>query len=116
MKTIKPSELSPEPVEFNGELIPGVTIRWLIKREDGADKFAMRYFEVEKDVLIPEHKHPWEHEIFILEGKAIITEGDEARTVDAGTAVYIKPDAPHSYKNIGDGKLVFLCIIPYTKV
>ncbi|BAL80342.1 cupin domain-containing protein [Caldisericum exile] len=116
MKTIKPEELKPEPVEFNGAYIPGVTIRWLIKKEDGAERFAMRYFELEPGAVIPEHHHEWEHEIFILQGKLIITEGDEERTVESGTAVFIKPNAPHSYKNIGDTKALMLCLIPYLKI
>lgn len=116
MKTIKPNELPPEPVEFNGALIPGVTIRWLIKREDGAKNFAMRYFEIDKGAVIPEHNHHWEHEIFILKGKVKIAVSGEERIVDEGTAVYIEPDAPHSYENVGDSTLVMLCLIPYTKV
>ena len=116
MKVVKPEELKPEAVEFNGAYIPGVTIRWLIKREDGAEHFAMRYFELEPGAVIPEHHHEWEHEIFILQGKLIITEGTEERVVESGTAVFIKPNAPHSYKNIGDTKVLMLCVIPYLKL
>ena len=113
MKVVKPQDLKPEPVEFNGSVIPGVTIRWLIKKEDGAPNYAMRYFEMEKGASIPEHHHPWEHEIYFLQGKCLLTEDDEERVVDAGTAVFIKPNARHSYKNVGDGKCAFLCIIPH---
>jgi len=115
MKTIKPEEINAEPVEFNESVIPGVTIRWLIKENDGAKRFAMRYFELEKGTVIPEHHHPWEHEIFVLKGRVLITEDNEERVVEEGTAVFIKPDTPHSYKNIGQDKLVFLCLIPYLK-
>ncbi len=115
MKTIKPEEINPQPVEFNGAYIPGVTIRWLIKKEDGAERFAMRYFELEKGAVIPEHQHEWEHEIFILQGKVLITEGSEEHTVEKGTAVFIRPNLPHSYKNTGDEKVLMLCLIPYLK-
>lgn len=113
MKKIKPEELEPQPVEFNGAYTPGVTIRWLIKKEDGAERFAMRYFEIEPGAVIPEHTHEWEHELFVLQGKLQITEDDRVETVEANTAVFIKPNARHSYKNIGDTKALMLCLIPY---
>ena len=45
-----------------------VKVRWLITKEMGAKNFAMRVFEIEPDGYSPLHKHPWEHEVFILEG------------------------------------------------
>jgi quercetin dioxygenase-like cupin family protein len=116
MKVVKPLDLPPEPVEFNGAIIPGVTIRWLIKKDDGARNFAMRYFEIDKNAVIPEHKHPWEHEIFILQGKVKVTVNGDEKIVEGGSALYIEPDAPHAYENTGDQTLVMLCLIPYTKV
>jgi quercetin dioxygenase-like cupin family protein len=115
MKIVKPLDLKPEPVKFNGEVINGVTIRWLITKEDGAPNYAMRYFEMDPGVVIPEHHHPWEHEIYFLQGKCLVTEGDEEHIVEKGTAVFIKPGLPHSYKNVGDEKVIFLCIIPHQK-
>jgi quercetin dioxygenase-like cupin family protein len=115
MKTIKLEEINAQPVEFNGSVIPGVTIRWLIKESDGAKRFAMRYFELERGVVIPEHHHLWEHEIFVLKGKGEITVNNVKKEVSEGTAIFIEPDALHAYKNIGPGKLVFLCLIPYLK-
>jgi quercetin dioxygenase-like cupin family protein len=115
MKTIKPEEINAEQVEFNGSVIPGVTIRWLITKSDGAKRFAMRYFELEKGTVIPEHHHLWEHEIFVLKGKGEITVNNVKKEVSEGTAIFIEPDAPHAYKNIGEDRLVFLCLIPYLK-
>ena len=115
MKIVKPFDLEPQPVEFNGSVIKGVTIRWLIKKEDGAPNYAMRYFEMEKGAVIPEHHHPWEHEIYFLQGKCLVTEGEEEHIVDKDTAVFIRPNLPHSYKNVGDEKCAFLCIIPHQK-
>lgn len=113
MKIVKPQELKPEPVEFNGALIDGVTIRWLIKKDDGATNFAMRFFEIEKGAVIPEHQHPWEHEIYILKGKVKVTVSGKESIVEAGTALYIEPDAPHAYENVGEETINMLCLIPY---
>jgi len=43
-------------------------VRWLITKEIGAKNFAMRLFEMEPGGYSPLHSHPWEHEVFILEG------------------------------------------------
>ncbi len=115
MKIVKPFDLKPEPVGFNGETIKGVTIRWLIKEEDGAQNYAMRYFEMEPGAAIPEHHHPWEHEIYFLQGKCLVSEGKEEHVAEKDTAVFIRPNLPHSYKNIGEEKVAFICIIPYQK-
>ncbi len=113
MKVVKPFEIPAQPVEFNGSVIKGVTIRWLIKKEDGAPNYAMRYFEMEPGAEIPEHSHPWEHEIYFLQGRCRVTEGEEEVIAEKDTALFIRPGLPHSYKNIGDEKAVFLCIIPH---
>ncbi len=115
MKTIKPTEMRAEPAKLDEKVLDGVTIRWLITDKDGANNFAMRYFEMEPGTVIPEHHHPWEHEIFVLKGKCRITEGEKEQIVDAGTAAFIRPNYPHSYKNVGKEKVVFLCLIPYLK-
>lgn len=113
MKVVRPEEISTSSVEMNGAKVDGATIRWLIKDSDGAKNFAMRYFELKKDAVIPIHTHPWEHEVFVLEGKVLITEGDESTEAGPNTAIFVRPDQPHSYKNIGEGRLKFLCLIPY---
>ncbi len=90
----------------------GTYIQWLISKEQGAENYAMRLFTVEPGGVIAKHQHPWEHEIFILEGKGIIGAGDEEVEVSAGNFVYIEPSIPHWYRNTGNGEWKFLCIIP----
>jgi quercetin dioxygenase-like cupin family protein len=46
-------------------------VRWLITKEIGAENFAMRLFEMDPGGFSPLHRHPWEHEVFILEGKGL---------------------------------------------
>jgi len=90
-------------------------IRWLIRKEDGAPNFAMRVFEVEPGGHIKAHSHPWEHEIFVLEGVGDIRIGDRVYRVTSGFFVYIPPNVEHEYWNKGDKSLVFICLIPHTK-
>ncbi len=90
-------------------------IRRLIRKEDGAPNFAMRVFEVEPGGHIKAHSHPWEHEIFILQGVGDIRIGDRIYRVTSGFFIYIPPNIEHEYWNKGDKPLVFICLIPHIK-
>lgn len=108
------SEIPAEPV--GEDMATGTTIRWLIHKEDGALLFAMRMFEVRPGGHIKAHKHPWEHEIFILEGKGRIRIGEKSYDVSEGYFVYIPPNVEHEYWNTSDSVLRFLCIIPHRHI
>lgn len=95
-----------------GEGTRGVKVRWLITEETGARNFAMRLFEVEPGGYSPLHSHPWEHEIFILEGEGIAIGEDGARPLKEGDVIFIPPGERHQLKNTGEEKLMFLCLIP----
>jgi len=90
-----------------------VQVRWLITRDDGAENFAMRYFEIGVGGKSAHHAHDWEHEVFILDGEGLVVCGDEKRRVGPGYAIFIPPDVPHHFENLGDDTLGFLCLIPY---
>ena len=115
MKIADPSKMGGKPVEMNGEVLEGVTIRWLIAKGEGAKNFFMRYFEMEAGAVISLHNHSWEHEIYLLKGKCKVIVGEEEKIVDEGVALYIEPDIPHAYENVGTEKVVFLCMIPNIK-
>ncbi len=100
---------------IDGERTKGVWIQWLIREEQGAENYALRLFTMEPGGIIPKHQHPWEHEIFVLEGEGIIGAGDREVRVKAGKFLYIEPDVPHWYRNESDGEFKFLCIIPIRK-
>jgi quercetin dioxygenase-like cupin family protein len=87
-------------------------IRWLITEKDGAKNFAMRMFEIDKDGYTPYHSHPWEHEVFVLEGEGKLLGDREEYRFEKGYVLFIPSGEPHQFKNTGDGKLKFLCIIP----
>jgi len=94
---------------------PGVKIRWLIKREEGAPNFAMRYFELEPEAESPHHSHGWEHEVFILDGQCNVFCDGQEKTVSEGYVVYIPPKSVHHFANIGESRLRFLCLVPHKK-
>ena len=90
----------------------GVTIRWLISKDDGAPRFQMRLFEIAPGGHSPLHTHEWEHEVFILEGEGILTFEGEENPFSAGHFVFVPEGREHSFRNTGSGRLAFLCMVP----
>jgi quercetin dioxygenase-like cupin family protein len=97
--------------------MPGATgckVRWLVDEQDGAPTFALRQFEVAPGGFTPRHSHPYEHEVFVLEGEGEILEADQPRPLRPGTVVYVAPDELHQFRNTGATPLKFLCLVPHS--
>jgi len=90
-------------------------VRWLITKEMGAPNFAMRLFEMEPNGHSPLHTHPWEHEVYILEGKGLAISEQGEKQLKAGDVVFILPNEKHQFKNNGEKTLKFLCLVPHTQ-
>ncbi|MEX2187169.1 MAG: cupin domain-containing protein [Pirellulales bacterium] len=90
----------------------GCRVRWLVGSAEGAPNFAMREFEVEPGGYTPRHSHPYEHEVFVLEGNGEVYEGDEAHPLQAGDVIFVAPDEVHQFRNTGGGPMRFLCMVP----
>jgi quercetin dioxygenase-like cupin family protein len=110
MKILHYEEMKADPVTTEGA--KGVTVRWLIAKEDGAQNFAMRLFEVESGGSTPLHTHPAEHEVFILEGEGAVWREEKEVPFRPGTAIFVPPGEKHCFKHKGEGVLRFLCMIP----
>lgn len=87
-------------------------MRLLIGAADGAPVFAMRQFELEPGGCTPDHTHPWEHEMYILQGNATVICRGEEHIVRPGCFAFVPPNEPHQVKNTGLLTLKFLCLIP----
>lgn len=90
----------------------GVTVRWLIAKEDGAPTFAMRLFEVEPGGTTPYHQHEWEHEVFILQGTGVVKKENGEEKFDKGDFFFIPSMEWHQFRNTGKSVFQFLCLIP----
>ena len=90
----------------------GCKVRWLIGKSDEAPNFAMREFEVEPGGYTPKHHHPYEHEVFVLDGEGVVIEGEVEHPLRSGDVVYVQPDEVHQFRNSGDRPLKFLCLVP----
>jgi len=111
MKIAPATEIESQPVTMEGAR--GCTVRWLVGQPDGAPNFAMRQFDVQPGGHTPRHSHPYEHEIYVLEGHGEVVEGDAPRPLGAGDCVYVAPDEVHQFRNTGDVPMKFLCMVPH---
>jgi quercetin dioxygenase-like cupin family protein len=98
--------------EVTMEGASGCRVRSLVGKGDSAPNFAMREFEVAPGGYTPKHFHPYEHEVFVLEGTGEILDGDDPQPLSAGDVVFVAPDDVHQFRNTGSGPLRFLCLIP----
>ena len=90
----------------------GVKVRWLIDRRLGAENFAMRMFEFQPGGHTALHRHPWEHEVYVLEGRGTLISGGRRYELREGVVAYIPPNELHQFRNDGDTTLRMLCMIP----
>ncbi len=111
MKVVPTSEIPSTPVEMEGA--EGCHVKWLVDEKDGAPNFAMRCFEVEPSGHTPRHSHPYEHEVYILEGEGVILENTQERPFSAGDVIYVAPDEVHQFRNTGESAVKFLCMVPH---
>jgi quercetin dioxygenase-like cupin family protein len=88
------------------------SIRWVIGEPEGAPNFALRVIEFEAGAVFETHQHPYEHEIFVLEGEGLAHTPDGEAEMRPGIALYVPTSEPHGYRNTGEGPLRFICVIP----
>jgi quercetin dioxygenase-like cupin family protein len=110
MKVMDYGEVSADEVKEEGAV--GATIRWLITKEDGAENFCMRHFELAPGGSTPRHDHEWEHEVFILSGNGVVVREGKDVPLKAGTFVFIPPGEEHQFRNTSDTTLALICLIP----
>ncbi len=110
MKINHHEQVESRPVDMQGA--SGCSVRWLVDQSDGAPNFAMRQFEVAPGGHTPKHSHPYEHEVFVLEGSGVAVEGDTAHPLKQGDVVFVAPGDVHQFRNTGETPLKFLCLVP----
>jgi quercetin dioxygenase-like cupin family protein len=107
------------PAEEVEEGAQGVSIRWLIRDVDGAKNFFMRHFEIAPGGHTPRHSHPWEHEVFILEGNGVVLGAEGEKEFSPGDVIFVPAGEEHQFRNpslpgseTGEKPVAFLCLIP----
>ncbi len=110
MKVINYTDLL--PVVMDNEMVKNVAGRVMLGKEDGANNFCMRVFEMGKDGFTPRHTHDWEHEVFVHTGKGEVFIKDTWYPLSAGSAVLVPPNVEHQFKNSSDETFTFVCCVP----
>lgn len=114
MKVKHCEQVALAPVTMEGS--SGCQVRWLVDEAQGAPNFAMRQFEVAPGGYTPRHSHPYEHEVFVLEGTGVVLEGDAEHRLAAGDFVLVTPNEVHQFRNTGSQPLKFLCMVPNSSI
>lgn len=82
------------------ELFPGYRGRLV-----HSETMTLAYWDVDAGAPAPEHSHPHEQILNLIEGEFELTVRGETESLKAGAVVVIPPDAPHS------GRAVTACRI-----
>ncbi len=109
MKAFHYTEVPAQPVEG----LEGVTIRWVMAENVSAPHFATRVIEVQPGAATEQHRHDWEHEVFVLAGEGVARHANAEYPVRAGSCVYVAPNEVHNFANTGDSVLRIICIVPF---
>ncbi len=100
------------PVVMDNEMVKNVAGRIMLGKEDGANNFCMRVFEMGKDGYTPKHSHDWEHEVFVHTGTGEVFIEDTWYPLSAGSAVFVPPNVEHQFRNSSDEVFTFICCVP----
>jgi quercetin dioxygenase-like cupin family protein len=103
------------PTQVQEQDISGVEVKVLISDKNGAPNFVMRLFELEPGGHTAYHTHPWEHEVYVLEGTGGVKEGNKEHRVEKGSFILVTPGEEHQFINRGDNLFKFICVVPLMK-
>jgi len=93
--------------------LPGVTLRWVMGENVGAPRFYTRVIDVAPGAATEYHAHPWEHQVFVLQGNGHVRDAAGAETaIGPEMCVFVPPEETHQFVNTGPDALRFICIIP----
>lgn len=110
MKAEHYTAIEAKAIEVEG--VAGVSMRMLISKNDGAPNFAMRLFHVEPWGYTFHHSHEWEHEMFVIEGEGEAITPEGTKKLRTGHTIFVPPGEVHQFRNTGQTRLSFLCVVP----
>ena len=93
--------------EMEEEGARGVKVKYLLHKGVGAERLQLRLFTIEVGGYTPLERH--EHEVFMLQGKALVRGGDQESIVEPGDVIFIPSLEEHQFKNVGEEPVEFLC-------
>jgi quercetin dioxygenase-like cupin family protein len=100
------------PEHFDTPNMKGVDGRVVIGKQQGAEHFCMRIFELAPGGYTPRHTHDWEHEMFIHAGQGEAYSSGSWHPVAAEDVLFIPANEEHQIRNNSQDALIFLCLVP----
>jgi quercetin dioxygenase-like cupin family protein len=73
------------------EIFPGIRARLV-----HTDRVTHSWVDLDEGATFPEHHHPHEQIVSVLEGTLELVTGGQAHQLTAGTVFVIPPNAPHA--------------------
>jgi quercetin dioxygenase-like cupin family protein len=89
-----------------------VSETWMIGKAEGAQNFALRYYQIGPGGFSNKERHSHDHGILILQGSGQVFLEGKTYSVSRGDIIYISPNELHQLSNQGEEPLGFLCVIP----
>ena len=71
-----------------------------------SDKLTIGHMIIDKGTPLPEHQHPHEQWLNLIEGELELTVGGETKILLPGMGAYIPSNTPHSGKAITECKVI----------
>lgn len=77
------------------ELVPGFHVKFV-----HTNNMTFAYWRIEAGAALPDHSHPHEQVVNLIEGELELNVDGEVRKLSPGQVVFIPPNVPHSGKAI----------------
>jgi len=104
------------PAQDVSQVLPGTRglfIQWLVTKDDGSERLALRRFVMKPHGFMPYHKHKYAEAVFVVRGALRVTISGVTRLLGPGDFFFTAPFEPHSIENPADEEAEFVCAITY---
>ena len=91
----------------------GMSLSWLTKENlERSPMFCTRHVKIKPKGYTPERATPWEHQLHILTGQALLVEPGRTTPLSPGDTIHIEPNHIFQIRNETINRLMYLDIIP----
>ena len=97
---------------YEDPAVAGVEGRELIGAAEGAPHWRLRHFHFPGGGRTARERHPHDHGVYVLAGRARVTLGEETVEAGPGDVVYVPGDELHCFEAVGPEGLDFICVAP----
>jgi len=108
MKKVNEQDIKPSSPEGTKD----VDFRPMVADNMAAPNFYLRVFDVRPGGHTPLHRHPWEHEIYVVTGKGMIVLEEGGAKLSTGDALLVESGELHQFVNDGEAVLELVCVTP----